>query len=133
MAMRKKPKHVAEVNMSSMTDIIFMLLIFFMMTSTLVKMVPYKLPESDSRAKAPIKITVEVHKDGQFKINEQIATEENMESILRDEVKKKGVVPKKTTVTIMPEIGTTTEQWSVPMKIANKIGAKAILGTEPHQ
>lgn len=132
MGLRKKPKHIAEVNMSSMTDIIFMLLIFFMMTSTLVKMVPYKLPESDSRAKAPIKITVEVHKDGLFKVNEQEATEENMEAILREEIKKKGVAPKKTTVTIMPEIGTTTEYWSIPMKIANKVGARAILGTEPH-
>ena len=36
MALRKKSKVSAEFNMSSLTDIIFLLLIFFMLTSTVV-------------------------------------------------------------------------------------------------
>ncbi len=35
--------------MSSLTDIIFLLLIFFMLTSTLVRIDPFDLPESDSK------------------------------------------------------------------------------------
>ena len=44
--------------MSSLTDIIFLLLIFFMLTSNFVKIQPFELPESDSKTVAPTSAVV---------------------------------------------------------------------------
>ncbi len=48
MGLKKKSKVSAEFNMSSLTDIIFLLLIFFMLTSTIVapNAINFKLPGS---------------------------------------------------------------------------------------
>ena len=54
--------------MSSLTDIIFLLLIFFMLTSSLVQ-INIKLPESDSKTVASTDLAVLVMKDGTFSIN----------------------------------------------------------------
>ncbi|MCB0682601.1 MAG: biopolymer transporter ExbD, partial [Saprospiraceae bacterium] len=53
MALKKRSKVSAEFSMSSLTDIIFLLLIFFMLTSNFVKIQPFELPESDSKTVAP--------------------------------------------------------------------------------
>jgi biopolymer transport protein ExbD len=133
MALRKRTKHIAEVNMSSMTDIIFMLLIFFMLTSTLVKMIDYELPTSNSRAPAPMKVDIKVKKDGTMRVNDTDVTEETLEKVLKEEIAKKTRQPEKATVAILPEVGCTTEQWAYAMTIANKVKAKAVMGTQPQQ
>ena len=48
MGLKKRTKVSAEFSMSSLTDIIFLLLIFFMLTSTLVQIPPFDLPEAES-------------------------------------------------------------------------------------
>lgn len=137
MALRTRKKGIAEVNMSSMTDIIFMLLIFFMLTSTLVKMVPFELPESDSRAKASIKVTVEIQRDGLIEVNDiAVDSDEEIMAALRREVAAKTVGPpdkSDVTVTIVPEVGVPFSQVTRIMKLANRIGTKAILATQPRQ
>ena len=57
MGLKKRGKVSAEFSMSSLTDIIFLLLIFFMLTSKLVVIDPYELPESDSTTVAPVSYT----------------------------------------------------------------------------
>lgn len=133
MAIRSRKKGLAEVNLTSMTDIIFMLLIFFMLTSTLVKMVPFELPESDSRAKAPIKITVEVMKDGSMEVNDVPTTKETLETAIRGAVQEKAVAKEDITVTIVAEKGVTFSQLTDIIKISNRIGTKAILATQPRE
>jgi biopolymer transport protein ExbD len=51
MALRSRNKVSANFNMSSMTDIVFLLLIFFMLTSTLVSPNALKLLLPSSKAK----------------------------------------------------------------------------------
>lgn len=131
MAIRTRKKGISEVNLTSMTDIIFMLLIFFMLTSTLVKMVPFELPESDSRAKAPIKVTVEIMKDGTVEVNDVPTTEASLEGAIRRALKEKAVPNEQVTVTIVAEKGVPFSQVTHIMKIANRIGTKAILATQP--
>jgi biopolymer transport protein ExbD len=132
MALRKKKKHVAEVNMSSMTDIIFMLLIFFMLTSTMVKFIQYKLPESNQRTTSSIKTIVGIEKSGKFTVNYKTVDYARLEASIRAAMGQvpEGVTP---TVTIAAEVGTPFEQVTKVMAVANRIKARTILATDPNE
>lgn len=71
MAIKSKNKRSVEFSMSSMSDLVFLLLIFFMITSTLISPNALKLllPHSDNqtRAQKPI-TTVSITGDLQFYI-----------------------------------------------------------------
>ena len=62
MGLKKKSKISAEFNMSSLTDIIFLLLIFFMLTSSLVapNSLNLKMPGTSNSAKPPTKVHDEI-------------------------------------------------------------------------
>lgn len=110
-----------------------MLLIFFMLTSTLVKMVPFELAESDSRAKAPIKVTVEIMKDGTTEVNDVAVTEQTLESEINKAVKEKAATDAEITVTIVAEKGVPFGRITPVMRISNRMGTKAILATQPRE
>ena len=84
MALRSRNKVSANFNMSSMTDIVFLLLIFFMLTSTLVSPNALKLLLPNSKAKTLEKqtISVSITKDLQFYINENQVAENKIEKVL---------------------------------------------------
>ena len=69
MGLKKRSKVSAEFSMSSLTDIIFLLLIFFMLTSTLVKIQPFELPTSDSKTVAATSVVVTIEKSGRYTLN----------------------------------------------------------------
>jgi biopolymer transport protein ExbD len=85
MALRSRNKVSANFNMSSMTDIVFLLLIFFMLTSTLVSPNALKLLLPNSKAKTLEKQTVSISitKDIQFYINEDLVSENDIENELK--------------------------------------------------
>jgi|TARA_B100000809_G_scaffold34347_1_gene30074 biopolymer transport protein ExbD len=85
MALRSRNKVSPDFNMSSMTDIVFLLLIFFMLTSTLVSPNALKLLLPNSKAKTLEKQTVSVSitKEIDFFINERKVTENNLERELK--------------------------------------------------
>jgi len=85
MALRSRNKVSPDFNMSSMTDIVFLLLIFFMLTSTLVSPNALKLLLPNSKAKTLEKQTVSVSitKEIDFFINERKVSENNLEQELK--------------------------------------------------
>ena len=131
MALRARKKRIAEVNLSSMTDIIFMLLIFFMLTSTLVKFLPFQLPKSESRTTGTIKTTINIQKNGEIAVNDQKATFNNLEAVLRNEVARSSD-RKNPVITIAAEVGVTYDQGTKAMAVANRLKATVRIATEPH-
>ena len=85
MSLRSRNKVSANFNMSSMTDIVFLLLIFFMLTSTLVSPNALKLLLPSSKAKTLEKqtISISITKDIDFYINEQKVTATSIEQELK--------------------------------------------------
>ena len=85
MALRSRNKVSADFNMSSMTDIVFLLLIFFMLTSTLVSPNALKLllPSSKARTLEKQTISVSITKDIDFFINENKVQESSIEQELK--------------------------------------------------
>lgn len=74
-----------EFNMSSMTDIVFLLLIFFMLTSTMVttNALDLVLPKGKGKTDSNKSISVNITKDLQFYIDKnQIAKEELEQKLL---------------------------------------------------
>ena len=85
MGLRSRNKVSANFNMSSMTDIVFLLLIFFMLTSTLVSPNALKLLLPSSKAKTLEKqtISISITKDIAFYINENKVTAASIEQELK--------------------------------------------------
>ena len=85
MGLRSRNKVSATFNMSSMTDIVFLLLIFFMLTSTLVSPNALKLLLPSSKAKTLEKqtISISITKDIAFYINENEVSENTIEQELK--------------------------------------------------
>jgi biopolymer transport protein ExbD len=72
MALKKRNKVDASFSMSSMTDIVFLLLIFFMVTSTLIAPNALKLllPQSNNQTAAKPVTTISVTQDLKYYIND---------------------------------------------------------------
>lgn len=85
-----RPKHKIDpaFSMSSMTDIIFLLLIFFMLTSNFITPsgLPVNLPSSKSSKIMMQKVTVTVTPDLQYFVNAKPTTINGLEGILRNEL-----------------------------------------------
>ncbi|MDG1934314.1 MAG: biopolymer transporter ExbD [Flavobacteriales bacterium] len=97
MALRSRNKVSANFNMSSMTDIVFLLLIFFMLTSTLVSPNALKLLLPNSKAKTLEKqtISISITKDIEYYVNEDQVSLNSLEqelSILLDNDKEPGII-----------------------------------------
>ena len=95
MGLQSKHKVDAAFSMSSMTDIIFLLLIFFMLTSSFITPsgLPVNLPSSETSDIVMQEVTVTVTKDLRFSVNDKVVTREEIKgeltSLLQD---KKGQV-----------------------------------------
>ncbi|MAW21582.1 MAG: biopolymer transporter ExbD [Flavobacteriales bacterium] len=85
MALKSRNKVSAAFNMSSMTDIVFLLLIFFMLTSTLVSPNALKLllPNSNSKTLEKQTISISITAEIDFYINEQKVNENSIEQELK--------------------------------------------------
>ena len=131
MALKKRAKVSAEFSMSSLTDIIFLLLIFFMLTSTLVKIQPFDLPESEAKTVATTDLVVAIRNDGSMTFNDTPFS--NQRAIERAIISKIHEVPNKSsvTLTIAAEVGTPFDDVVKFMNLAGKQRVKAILATKP--
>ncbi|MEE9440045.1 MAG: biopolymer transporter ExbD [Saprospiraceae bacterium] len=127
--MKKRNKVSAEFSMSSLTDIIFLLLIFFMLTSSMVQ-IDVKLPPSNSKTVAPTDLSVQLYKSGKVKVNGKTTSSKNLEKRIAVEMR-----PQKNkengTISIIAEIGVSWKEIHKVMKIASGLKVKAIIATAP--
>lgn len=82
MAIKSRNKRNIEFNTSSMSDLVFLLLIFFMLTSTLVapNAIKLLLPSSKSKTMSKQTITVYVNDRNQYFIGEKPISELELEN-----------------------------------------------------
>lgn len=86
MNLKSKHKVEAAFSMSSMTDVIFLLLIFFMLTSSFITPsgLPVNLPSSKSSEIILQKVSVTITEDLQYFVNNRQVTINQLEAELRD-------------------------------------------------
>jgi len=130
MAIRSRNKVSANFNMSSMTDIVFLLLIFFMLTSTLVSPNALKLllPSSSSKTLAKQTVSLSITKELDYYINEDQVKFEFIEPMLLK--KLSGDVDGSIILHVDKTIA--IEEAVKVMDIANRNKFKLVLATNPN-
>lgn len=118
--------------MASLTDIIFLLLIFFMLTATFVQIKNVELPESDSKTVASTDISVTLDRDGVFFVNNTEVPSLALDKAVRDAVLKSDNRAE-ATITIIAETGVPFENVARVMRLASELKTKAILATQPRK
>lgn len=127
MAVKKRSKITPEFNMSSLTDIIFLLLIFFMLTSNMVQ-ISVKLPKSDSKTIAPSDLPVMMTVDGKITVVGKTSSMNTLEKDIATAVRFSNN-KENATVTIISEVGVPWEKVHKVMTIASGLKIKAIIAT----
>ena len=130
MALKSRNKVSPNFNMSSMTDIVFLLLIFFMLTSTLVSPNALKLllPNSKSKTLEKQTISVSINKDLDFYINENQIIENNLESELKEVLSNQ----KEPAIILHADKTVDIEHVVKVMDIAYRNKYKIVLATKPN-
>ena len=82
MAIKSRNKRKIDFNTSSMSDLVFLLLIFFMLTSTLVapNAIKLLLPSSNSKTMSKQTITVYVDDKNQYYVGEKHVSETELQA-----------------------------------------------------
>ena len=124
-------KHKVEPNfsMSSMTDIVFLLLIFFMLTANFITPsgLPVNLPSSEASTVELQKISVTVTEDLIFYVNDKRVPRENLKAELRARLDQgKGVVA------LNIDKSVPTEHLVYIAGIATALEAKVSVVTKPN-
>jgi biopolymer transport protein ExbD len=128
LGVRSRNKVTAEFNMSSLTDIIFLLLIFFMLTSSMVQ-INMPLPKSVSKTVAPTDLAVMIRKNGEVSVNGKVVPMSQLDKKIASSVRGSGTTDN-ATVSIISESGVTYDKIHAVMKIAASLRLKAILATD---
>ncbi|RQP13432.1 MAG: biopolymer transporter ExbD [Chryseobacterium sp.] len=89
MELKRRNRISAEFSMASMTDIIFLLLIFFMITSSAISQsaIDVKLPQADNQnPNVTDPLTVSITKDGKYFIDDKEVPREQVEAYLQNQL-----------------------------------------------
>ncbi len=127
--MKKRSKVSAEFSMSSLTDIIFLLLIFFMLTSSMVQ-INVELPKSNSTTVAPSDLIVMMTKSGELSFNGKKCTKSQLKNKIKATVAKMSN-KENASVAIVAEVGVPWKKINDAMKIANELRLKTHIATQP--
>ncbi|MDP5157981.1 MAG: biopolymer transporter ExbD [Flaviramulus sp.] len=130
MNFRGRNKVTPEFNMSSMTDIVFLLLIFFMIASTLVttNAIDILLPKASGKTENKKSIAVSIKKDLTYYIEQKRVGESVLESELLAALSSE----EKPTIVLRAEKSVPVENVVKVMDIANRNKFKVILAVKPN-
>ena len=116
--------------MSGMSDIVFLLLIFFMITSTLI--IPasqnVQLPESNNQTQSNPVLVVSIGQDKTIYVDDQVYVLSELEGVLRKKLENYGEAP---TVRLNADRNLNMEEVFIFLDIAKRNRYKVILGTRP--
>jgi len=129
MNLKSKNKIETAFSMSSMTDVIFLLLIFFMLTSSFITPsgLPVNLPTSKSSSIVLQRVTVTITNDLKFYVNDQEVSRGRMEMTLKNELAgKEGIV------VLHVDKSVPVEHLVYVAGIATSLEAKVSIATKPN-
>lgn len=134
MGLKRRQRVEPEFSLAAMIDVIFLLLMFFMLTSNFVtpNALNLQLPSSSSKSMASPSLSVSVKADGTFYIDRQNIDKGKLEAALRSRIKAEGNKdPKTLTMTVAADKSATVEDVVFILDIANRLKVKTILATNP--
>ena len=128
MNLRGRNKVDPTFSMSSMTDIVFLLLIFFMLTSTLVTVsaIDVLLPKAGGKTENNTSVSVSITSNSEFYVDKTKVLPSNLEQ----EIVQRVGAEKKKTVVIRGDKNVPYQQVMKVIDIANKNKLKMILAVK---
>lgn len=130
MNFRGRNRVTPEFNMSSMTDIVFLLLIFFMLASTLVttNAIDILLPKASGKTENKKSVAVSIKKDLTYYIDQKRVGE----SMLESELVRLLSSQNQPTIVLRAEQSVPVQNVVTVMDIANRNKFKVILAVKPN-
>ena len=129
MNLKGRNKITPEFNMSSMTDIVFLLLIFFMIASTLTKQldtIEVKLPQAKGKTENRSAITVTINKSKRFYIDDILVSKSSLQTQLQSVLSKSD----SRVIVLRAEKNVPIEEVVYVMGIANQNSIKIVLAVD---
>lgn len=130
MNLRGRNKVSATFSMSSMTDIVFLLLIFFMLTSPVItpEALDLILPKAKGKTTNKHDLSVSINKELEIYINKDRVSESNLEQNLINSLRD----VENPTIILRAEEGVPVEKAVKVMDIANRNRFKVVLAVKPN-
>ncbi len=128
MNIKGRNKVSPEFSMSSMTDIVFLLLIFFMLTANSPNALDLLLPKAKGKSTNTQNVSVSINKNLKYFIDKTEVDPMNMETDLQQALK--GI--ENPTIILRVEESVPIENAVSVMEIANKNQYKLILAVRPN-
>ena len=130
MNLRGRNKVSPEFSMSSMTDIVFLLLVFFLLTSPAITpdALDLILPKAKGKTSNKQNLSVSITKDLDYYVNKERVSENGIESLITSELT--GI--EEPTIILRAEEGVPIENAVKIMDIANRNKYKIVLAVRPN-
>ncbi len=128
MKLKGRNKVSPDFSMSSMTDIVFLLLIFFMLTANSPNALDLLLPKARGKSTNTQNVSVSIDKNLQYFVNNERINGEYIEIELRKALKGQD----KPTIILRAEESVAIKEAVNVMDIANRNNYKVILAVRPN-
>lgn len=129
MKLKKRNKASAVFSMASLTDIIFLLLIFFVINSEMPNALKLILPNAKGKTPANKSITVSLSNDLTYMVNSKVVSYDNLKQSLNNEIEKSN--SEETTVVLKIDKDVALEKAVEILDIGNQLKVPMILATKP--
>jgi biopolymer transport protein ExbD len=125
----KRHNKQGEMHGSALNDILFILLLFFLIVSTLANpnVIKLSLPKATSNTKARQTVVVSINQNREYYIGTKRVPFERLRDTLVPALANENLEP---TIVINAEKSVPVEDIVNVMEIANKLGAKVVLATK---
>ncbi|MCC7520805.1 MAG: biopolymer transporter ExbD [Flavobacteriaceae bacterium] len=127
MNFKKRNKVSAEFSMASMTDLVFLLLIFFMLSANTPNALDLLLPKAKGKSTNKQNVAISIKKDLTYYIDAKPIALENIENALVNKLANE----ENPTIILRVEETVPIEKAVTVMDIANKHKFKIILAVRP--
>ncbi|MGI9546744.1 MAG: ExbD/TolR family protein [Flavobacteriaceae bacterium] len=128
MKLKGRNKINPEFSMSSMTDIVFLLLIFFMLTANAPNALDLLLPKAKGKSTNTQNVSVTINKNLQYFVDNERINEEYIEIELKKALEGKDTP----TIILRAEESVAIKEAVNVMDIANRNNYKVILAVRPN-
>lgn len=128
MKLKGRNKVSPEFSMSSMTDIVFLLLVFFMLTSNAPNALDLLLPKAKGKSTNVQNVSVSIDKDLNYYLDEKQLTKMELETALVNALKDQ----EEPTIILRTEESVAVKEAVYVMDLAQQHRYKVILAVRPN-
>lgn len=137
MGLKRRQRVEPEFSLAAMIDVIFLLLMFFMLTSKFVtpNALNLSLPSSSSTTMASpaLAVSIDANSNFYFELDGRATkiVKEKLQASLEAKMRSMGKTPENTTITVVAEKTVPVDDVVYVLDIANRMKLKTILATDP--